>query len=259
MIQQAIPIYNILKMYKGDLGLKKIHQGDCLEILKQMPNECIDLTITSPPFNLGNSHHTGNIRHNPYFDNLPEEEYQQRQIDVLNELYRVTKSTGSLIYQHKNRIKKGQQITPYEWILKTTWIVKQELVWFNRSQNFDKIRFYPMTERVYWLAKSTDTKLVNTINHHDLFTTQDWKPEGTSKQFKRAFPEKFVEDMLKCFPYATTILDPYSGSGTTCFVAEQQGRKWIAIELNPEYCKLQQPRLNNAEIIIHDEQEQTRK
>lgn len=137
--------------------------------MKSIPDGSVDLIITSPPYNLGNTHHTGTKRHKAYDDNLPEKEYQEWQIQVLNECWRVLKDMGSMIYNHKNRIKNGVQITPYEWLLKTKFIIKQELVWFNRSQNFDKIRFYPMTERVYWLAKSPKTKLFNAINHHDLF------------------------------------------------------------------------------------------
>lgn len=137
--------------------------------MKSIPDGSVDLIITSPPYNLGNTHHTGTKRHKAYDDNLPEKEYQEWQIQVLNECWRVLKDTGSMIYNHKNRIKNGVQITPYEWLLKTKFIIKQELVWFNGSQNFDKIRFYPMTERIYWLAKSPKTKLFNAINHHDLF------------------------------------------------------------------------------------------
>lgn len=178
--------------------------------MKNIPDGSIDLIITSPPYNLGNTHHTGNIRHKVYDDNMPENEYQAWQVQILNECYRVLKYDGSVIYNHKNRIKNGVQITPYEWILKTPFIVKQEIVWFNGSQNFDKIRFYPMTERIYWLAKSPKTKLFNIINHHDLFDTKEWKAVGTKGEHKRAFPEKMVEDFIKCFPDAKIILDPFA-------------------------------------------------
>ena len=144
--------------------------GDNLKIMPNIPDKYVDLTVTSPPYNLGNNHHTGNNRHQTYEDNLPEDKYQKQQIEVLNEIFRITKIDGSLFYNHKNRIKNGISITPYQWILKSNWIIKQELVWFNGSQNFDKIRFYPMTERIYWLVKSPKTILFNTINHHDLFT-----------------------------------------------------------------------------------------
>lgn len=225
-----------------DFKNKVIH-GDCLEVMKEIPDKSFDIIITSPPYNLGNRHHTGNKKTQAYSDNLPEKEYQKWQIDFLKECYRVLKDGGSMFYNHKNRIKKGIQITPYEWLLKSPFIVKQELVWFNGSQNFDKIRFYPMTERVYWLAKSPETKLFNAINHHDLFYKNEWKSVGTRGQHTRAFPEKMVEDILNCFQNAETILDPFAGSGTTGIVCKNLGRKYTLIEKEPEYIEIIKQRL----------------
>jgi len=219
-------------------------QGDCLEVMKEIPDGSIDMVLTSPPYNLGNTHHTGGIRHKAYDDNMPEDEYQAWQIKVLDECYRVLKDDGSIIYNHKNRIKNGVQITPYEWILKTSFIVKQEIVWFNGSQNFDKIRFYPMTERIYWLAKSPKTKLFNAINHHDLFDKKEWKAVGTKGEHKRAFPEKMVEDILKCFPDSLTILDPFAGSGTTAVACKELGRDFIMIEQDAKYVEIINKRLS---------------
>jgi len=228
-----------MKKYPDDF-INKIICGDCLEVMKDIPDKSIDLILTSPPFNLGDTHHTGNIRHKPYNDNLPEKEYQNWQIQVLKELFRIVNSGGSLLYHHKNRIKNGIQTTPYEWILKTDWTVKQELIWFNRSQNFDKIRFYPMTERIYWLAKSSETRLVNIINHHDLFK---WKTEGISKEHTRAFPIEMAEDLIGCFPKANTILDPFLGSGTAAVAAKRLKRNFIGIEISEEYCEIAKQRL----------------
>ena len=218
--------------------------GDNLKIMPNIPDKYVDLTVTSPPYNLGNNHHTGNNRHQTYEDNLPEDKYQQQQIEVLNEIFRITKIDGSLFYNHKNRIKNGISITPYQWILKSNWIIKQELVWFNGSQNFDKIRFYPMTERIYWLVKSPKTILFNTINHHDLFTKKEWEAVGTKGIHKRAFPIKMVKDILSCFPNSKIILDPYIGKGTTAVACKELGRKYIGIDNNPEYCELSRRRVN---------------
>lgn len=226
--------------------MNKIIQGDCLEVMQKISTGSVDLVVTSPPYNLGNGHHTGNKRHNPYNDNLPEAEYQQWQINVLRECSRVLSDGVSILYNHKNRIKNGAQITPYEWLLRTDLVVKQELVWFNGSQNFDKIRFYPMTERIYWLAKSPKTKLSNVLSHHDLFKRDEWQAVGTNKQHTRAFPEKMVEDLLRCFPSAKTILDPFLGSGTTAVAAKKLGRNYIGIELNEEYFRMANERLANA-------------
>ena len=223
--------------------INKVIQGDCLELMKCIPDESIDMVLTSPPYNLGNTHHTGGKRHKAYNDNLPEEEYQKWQIKVLNECFRILKDTGSVIYNHKNRISKGIQITPYEWILKTPFLIKQEIVWFNGSQNFDKIRFYPMTERIYWLAKSPKTKLFNAINHHDFFDKKEWKAVGTKGEHTRAFPEKMVEDILKCFPDAQTILDPFAGSFTTAVACDNLKRSWICIEKEQEYCEIGRKRI----------------
>ena len=231
------------------IELNKIYNEDCLEGMKRIPDGSVDMIITSPPYNLGKCHHTGNIRfksYNDYNDDMPEHLYQQWQIEVLNECHRVLKTNGSMWYNHKNRIRNGVQITPYEWLLNTNFIIKQEVVWFNGSQNFDKIRFYPMTERVYWLAKSPKTKMFNAINHHDVFDAKDWKPVGTKGAFKRAFPVKMPVDILSCFPDAKVVLDPFMGSGTTAIACINTNRNFIGFELDPEYFKIAKQRIDEA-------------
>ena len=99
--------------------MRGLFLGDCLELLKKVQSESVDLIITSPPYNLGNNHHTGFVKHKAYEDNLNENDYQEWQIKVLNECFRILKEDGSMFYNHKNRIKNGLQITPYEWIFKS--------------------------------------------------------------------------------------------------------------------------------------------
>ena len=226
------------------LKLNTIYNLDCLKGLKKIKDKSIDLIITSPPFNLGNTHHTGFKKHKSYEDKMPEKDYQLWQIEVLNECFRILKNNGSLIYQHKNRISKGIQISPYEWIYKSNFIIKQEIVWINRSQNFDKIRFYPFTERVYWLAKDNKTKLYNKINKQDVFDWKEWKPVGTRGVHTRAFPEKLVEDFLNVFPDAKLILDPFIGSGTVAVVCKKMKRNFIGFEKNKDFVKYSNKRLS---------------
>jgi len=231
------------------LEINKIHNMDCIEGLKRIPDNSVDCIITSPPYNLGNKHHTGNKYHSSYNDDLPELKYQEQQIKVLDECFRILKEEGSMWYNHKNRIKQGIQISPYEWLTKSKFIIKQEIVWINRSQNFDKIRFYPWTERLYWLVKNPKTKMFNTINHHDVFDYNEWKPVGTSGKHTRAFPKKLVEDILICFPNAKVILDPYIGSGTTAIVSKSKGLDFIGIEINQEYCEIARNRLKQKTLL----------
>jgi modification methylase len=220
--------------------------GDCLKLIKDIPNKSVDLIITSPPYNLGKKHHTGNNYHVPYKDDMPESDYQLWQIQILNECFRVLSDDGSMFYNHKNRIKNGLQITPYEWLLKTHFIIKQELVWFNGSQNFDKIRFYPMTERIYWMAKSTKTKLFNAINHHDFFNKNEWKSQGLNKKHTRSYPVELCSDIIKCFPNSKIVLDPFMGSGTTGMACKNMNKQFIGIELDEEYFKIASERINNG-------------
>ena len=233
------------------MELTGFYNMDCMEGMKQVPDNSIDLVITSPPYNLGSEHHTGGKRfkaYNTYNDDLPEPDYQKWQTDFLNEVFRILKMDGSVFYNHKNRIRDGKQITPYEWILKSELTIKQELVWFNRSQNFDKVRFYPMTERVYWLSKTEKTRFTNQINHHDLF---EWASVGTNKEHKRAFPISMVKDILKCFPSGGLVLDPFSGSGTVGIACHDLGFEYLGFELDPDYYRMATERLEQHKAQLN--------
>ena len=228
----------------------KVIHGDCLDVMPTLPDKSVDLIFTSPPYNLGNNHHTGNKRHKAYDDDMPEAEYQAWQVEVLNQCGRLLKLGGSIWYNHKNRIKQGRQISPYEWLLKTNLIVKQEIVWITRSQNFDKIRFYPWTERLYWLTKNPDVKMQNILNHYDVFDYNAWKPVGTNGDHTRAYPVKMVEDVLKCFPEAATVFDPFGGSGTTAIACINTNRNYILIEKEKEYIDIINKRISEHELQV---------
>jgi DNA modification methylase len=99
--------------------LNKIICGDSLTIMRQMPDRCIDLVVTSPPYNLKNS--TGNGMkdgrggkwagaalvngYNHYDDNMPHEEYEEWQHKNLKEMYRLIKDDGAIFYNHKWRVR----------------------------------------------------------------------------------------------------------------------------------------------------------
>ena len=226
------------------MEVNKIYNEDCLETMAKMPNDFLDLTVTSPPYNLGAKHHTGNNNfkaYDTYIDDMPENEYQDMQVKILNELYRVTKEGGSVMYNHKNRIKNGIQISPYQWLFKTEWTIKQEIVWRNGGQNFDKCRFYPMTERIYWLSKGSKTDFFNEIGFSDLITDL---AEGTDKVHKRAFPLTLAQRFINCFPNANIIYDPFMGSGTTANAALKENRNFIGSEISLDYCRIAEQRIS---------------
>jgi len=104
-----------------------------------------------------------------------------------------------------------------------------------------------MTERFYWLGKTPVTRFSNVLNHHDLFR---YLPVGTGGEHTRAFPEEFVLDMLRCFPDARVILDPYAGSGTVGVGAIRMKRVFIGCDNNPDYVRLANTRIQAAKAQI---------
>ena len=230
------------------LELNKIYNIDCLDGLKLLDDESIDLIITSPPYNLGGKFHTGNDywkSYNNYNDDMPEELYQEWQIKVLNECYRVLKKDGSMFYNHKPRIKNGITIHPLQFVLKSNFILKQEIVWKNRSQNFDKIRFYPMSERIYWLVKDSKTKLFNEIGYSDVW--EDVKNKKRHYIHKATFPLELPENIIKCFKNSVIVLDIFMGIGTTALASINQKKKFIGFEISEEYCNIANERIKDLE------------
>ena len=147
----------------------KLLLGDCLEKMRELPENSVDIILTSPPYNIGDMH-SNRVKHGTYQNNnMNEFDYQKWQIKVLNECFRVLRDDGSMFYNHKVRIKEGLAIHPLKWIFDSKFLIKQELVWDQgKSANCDKIRFFPFSERIYWLVKDKKTKLFNCHNQSDV-------------------------------------------------------------------------------------------
>jgi len=223
--------------------MNKIIKGDCLEVMKDIPDKSVDMVLTSPPYNIGNMH-SNDIQFGTYSgNNMKEDVYQKWQVEFLNECHRVLKEDGSMFYNHKIRIKDKKAIHPMEWLLKTNFILKQEIVWdMGKSANSDKIRFFPYSERIYWLVKNKETKIFNKESLSDV-----WRivPKHKRKDIGHiaVMPVEVAENIIKSTEYKT-ILDPFAGSGTTGVACKNLNRKYILIEKEPEYIDIINKRLS---------------
>lgn len=229
-------------------GLVELYHADCEELLPSIRNE-FALCITSPPYNIGNTHHTNKHRHTPYADNLPEPEYQAWQVRVLNLVWQALRPGGWLFYNHQNRIRNGRQISPYEWLPQSKFIIKQEVVWHRGSPNMDKCRFYPFTERIYCLAKDENATIFNSRN-----LTDDWhiSPVGTSGSHARAFPEELVSNIIGSVPNASEgVFDPFCGSGTVLRVCKDMNIRAVGIEKEEKYCKVAVSRMAQEVLALN--------
>lgn len=223
--------------------MNKIIQGDCLEVMKTMSDNSVECIITSPPYNIGNMH-SDHLKFGTYDgNNMEEKDYQVWQTLFLNECQRVLKDNGSLFYNHKIRIKDKKAIHPMEWILKSNLILKQEIVWdMGKSANSDKIRFFPYSERIYWLVKDKNTKIYNTDNLSDVWRVV---PKHKRKDIGHiaVMPVEIVENIINTTEYKT-FLDPFAGSGTTGVACKNLNRNYILIEKEKEYIDIINKRLN---------------
>jgi site-specific DNA-methyltransferase (adenine-specific) len=151
-------------MRSTELTLDTVIVGDALNELQKLSDGCIDVTVTSPPYNKKRNTRGWLVQTNRYShfeDWLPEDEYQARQVAVLNELHRVTRPGGSLFYNHKLRWEQGELLHPYQWITRSNWTVRQEIVWDRTlAANMRGWRFWQVDERIYWLFKPIGDHLV---------------------------------------------------------------------------------------------------
>ncbi len=236
--------------------LDKIICGDCLETMKEMPSNSIDLVVTSPPYNLKNS--TGNGMkdgrggkwanaalqngYSHYDDNMPHDKYVQWQRDCLTEMFRLIKDSGAIFYNHKWRVQDGLLQDRQDIV--SGFPVRQIIIWRRKGGiNFNSGYFLPTYEVIYLIAKP-DFKLVPKANGvGDVWEfTQEMK-NGHPAPFPVALIDRIIGSTD-----AKIILDPFMGSGTTAIVAMGHKRQYVGIELSPDYCEMAKKRIAKNQI-----------
>ena len=238
--------------YPNDF-INKIICGDCLDVMKQVPDESIDLVVTSPPYNLKNSSGNGMkdgrggkwskaalingySHHN---DCMPHGQYVEWQIRCLKEMHRIIKKDGAIFYNHKRRVQNGLLQDRQDIV--EGFPVRQIIIWKRKGGiNFNPGYFLPTYEVVYLIPKP-NFKLAPKANAFG----DVWE---FSQEMKNDHPAPFPVALIERIVLSTTaklILDPFMGSGTTAVVAKGLKRNFIGIDISPEYCKMAKNRLQN--------------
>ena len=117
-----------------------------------------------------------------------------------------------------------------------------------KSPNCDKIRFFPFSERVYWLTKNAKTKIYNVNKLSDV-----WRVVPTHKRKETghiAVMPKEIADIVLQSVEGNVVLDPFMGSGTTAIAAINTERNFIGFELNKEYFEIAQNRIKERQNEI---------
>lgn len=252
-----------------------IYKGDCREILKkEIPIESIDLIFADPPYNLsGNGLKWKNkglggdwFMVNEKWDKMTESEYLKFTQEWLNECKRVLKPHGS-IYISCTYHNIGELIITLKAL---SFTPRNIITWHknNAMPSMTKRSFTHSCEYVLyftkgkkWIFNYFELKKINPDKTKDgsekqmrdlwIMPVCQGKERIRDKTGRAAHPTQKPENLLERIILASSnkgdmVLDPFLGSGTTAFVAEKLGRKWIGIETDDKYIKVAEKRIRNA-------------
>jgi len=253
------------------LELNKIYNMDCLEGMKLLPNECIDLTVTSPPYD--------NLR--TYNGNIEQWSFAKFQA-IAKELYRVTADGGVVVWIVADATIKGSETgTSFRqalWFLNCGFYLHDTMIYAKSSQPRQHNRYEQQFEYMFVFSKGVP-KTTNLIrvpsknagktvkrtcrdnNCDDLKETKNIVSEtkiksniweyGTKKNttgHPAIFPEQLANDHIVSWSNeGDTVLDPFIGSGTTAIACINTNRNYIGFELDKQYCDIANERIRNRQ------------
>lgn len=270
--------------------LNEIFLGDCLDVLKSVPDESVDLIFTSPPYADQRKSTYGGIKPNNYVDwFLPRS----------SEFLRVLKPTGTFILNIKERVVNGERHTyVLELILalrEQGWLWTEEFMWhkknsypgkwpnrfrdswerllqFNKKKKFAMYQEEVMVPVGDWadsrLSKLSETdksrdeskvgsgfgkNISNWVGRKMVYPTNviHMATECSNKGHSAAFPEELPSWFIKLFTKeGDVVLDPFLGSGTTVVVAKKMNRKYFGIDILPEYVDLAKSYIDSVQMPL---------
>ena len=178
-----------------------------------------------------------------YEDNMPHEGYVEWQRAVLTECMRLIPDNGAIFYNHKWRVQNGLMQDRQDIVF--GFPVRQIIIWDRGSgMNFNNGYFLPTYEVIYLIAKKDFELAPKACTMKDIWRIN---PELGTKH-PAPFPLELAERCISATT-AKTVLDPFSGSGTTARAAKNLGRNYIGIELSEKYCEMARKRLEETTIM----------
>ena len=232
------------------MRLNQVYHGDCLDVMRSWPAECVDLVVTSPPYNIRNgdgfreSKSSNWMRakfhiegFDGYDDNLPHGQYVEWQRVCLDEMWRLLRPGGAIFYNQNWRILDGQLLDRSD--ILEGWPVRQVIIWDRCGGiNFNPGYFLPTYQVIYLIPKGDFRLAEGAWNLKDV-----WRiPPEHDNPHPAPFPVAVAQ---RCIGATTAgvILDPFLGSGTTAVAAMRAGRDWVGIEQSERYVRQTHDRL----------------
>ena len=198
-----------------ELPVNQIICGDCLEVMRDWPDKCVDLVLTDPPYGLNKKMQGGTWGVAYRHGDMIKWDYvvQQKDIETV-----ITKGKNAIVWGANN----------YTMPPSRCWLVWEKPYFPTMSDN-----------ELAWTSfdrpsKSYGNNRIGNVNGHPT--------------------EKPLPLMVWCVENYSNpndiIFDPFCGSGTTCVAAKMLGRQYIGIDISPEYCKIAGERLKAVETGV---------
>jgi len=244
-----------------------VFPGECLHLLKTIPDEALQLIVTSPPYNIGKE----------YENRLKIGDYLEQQSSVIRECIRCLSPRGSICWQVGNYIDKGS-IIPLDTALYPVFIeqglkLRNRIIWHFEHGLHCSRRFSGRYETINWFTK-TDNHVFNLDavripqkypgkkyfkgpkagtyscnplgkNPGDLWVIPNVKSNHIEKTVHPCqFPVELIERLvLSLSDEGDWVLDPFLGTGTTIIAAIRHVRKGVGAEIVPKYINLARDRI----------------
>lgn len=248
-----------------------LFEGDCLDLLGQVPDGSVKLIVTSPPYNLGKS----------YESRTDLEEYLRQQTTVIRECVRVLHKEGSLCWQVGNYVNNGE-IVPLDIVLYPIFAgldlhLRNRIIWhFGHGLHASK-RFSGRYEVILWFTKENEyTFNLDAVrvpqrypgkkhfkgpkrgelsgnplgkNPSDVWEIPNVKANHVEKTIHPCqFPVELIERLVLSLTLEDDwVLDPFMGVGSTAVAALMHKRKVMGAEIVPEYVHIARERILLAE------------
>lgn len=258
----------------------KIHLGDCIDGMKRLPDESVQLVFADPPFNIG-------YEYDEYDDRLESDKYLHWSCDWMREVYRVLDATGTFWLAIGDEYAAELKVEAQKLGFQTrNWVV-----WYYTFGVHCKTKFTRSHAHLFYFVKDPKQFTFNSraiavpsarqLVYRDsranpegrmpddtwILRPQDCDPGFTSEEdtwyfprvagtFKERagfhgcqMPEQLLGRIIRaCSNPDDVVLDPFSGSATTITVAKKLGRRFLSFELSKEYAKLGRKRLSSVSV-----------
>lgn len=259
------------------MTLDSIMCGDCREVLKTLPDGCVDCCVTSPPYNIGLDYGTTD-------DRKSDDDYLAFTRDYLEQCYRVIKDDGRVCLNIGYKVSTVKEagidyVELLNLIKSIGYTLRETIIWVKSKRPDDPQSFCGSnTAWGSWMSASNPIcrsrmEFIFVLNknsfkkHHrgistmtrqefmDCASTVWYFPAERSRLHKAPFPVDLPYRCIQFYTYqGDVVLDPFIGSGTTAVACVRTGRRYIGIEQNPDYIRMAEGRIQQEKQQLKNRQ-----